>query len=133
MPLRRLTALHAGASKVSLPAFFPSVSSSRRAYAVGLHRVNQSDGWNHPQFLVLLSISTVRPREEGRDDPDLHEAMRNNTVVLMDSGNYESYWMQLRAVGSKSTSMKLFRKCVARSLSVLTSRTRQPISSGMLG
>lgn len=96
MPPRRLTAFHAGASTVSLPAFFPSVSSIKTGlppldYIASLRAM---DGIT-PQFLVsAFDIQRAAAEVKAEMVRVLHDAMRNNAVVLMDSGNYESYWMQ---------------------------------------
>jgi queuine/archaeosine tRNA-ribosyltransferase len=98
MPVSRLANLDTGNSKVSLPAFFPSVSSVKTSMPpadyIALLRAMVSIA---PQFLVS-AFDLMRATADAKTNmaENLEEALRNNAVVLMDSGNYESYWTRAR-------------------------------------
>ncbi len=99
MPVSRLAVLEAGNSKVSLPAFFPSVSSIKTGlspvdYIASLRAMASVTS----QFLVsAFDVQRATADMKAKIAGLLHDAIRDNTVVLMDSGNYESYWMQAQS------------------------------------
>ena len=99
MPISRLAVLEAGKLKVLLPVFFPSVSSIKTGlspvdYIASLRAMASVTS----QFLVsAFDVQRTTPDMKAKIVGLLHDAIRDNTVVLMDSGNYESYWMQARS------------------------------------
>jgi queuine/archaeosine tRNA-ribosyltransferase len=90
--MTRPSDFHIGGVSLALPAFFPSVSSikANRApldyvqflVAVGAPRflISAYDVWHCPELTELKST--------------ISSALEHNTLVLLDSGNYERYWTQ---------------------------------------
>lgn len=99
MPVSRLPALQAGNLRVALPAFFPSVSSIKTGlppvdYIGSLRAMDAVTS----QFLVSAYDVHRAPADVKATMLGLlHDATRDSTVVLMDSGNYESYWLQVQS------------------------------------
>lgn len=99
MPMSRLAALEAGNSKVPLPAFFPSVSSIKTGllpldYIASLRAMASVTS----QFLVsAFDVQRAPSDMKAKIAGLLLDAIKDNTVILMDSGNYESYWMQAQS------------------------------------
>lgn len=99
MPVSRLSYLKAGNSTVSLPAFFPSVSSIKTGmspvdYLASLRAMASVTS----QFLVsAFDVQRTTADLRAKMIELLHDAIRDETVVLMDSGNYESYWMRAQS------------------------------------
>ena len=91
--------LKIGSVELKAPVFFPSVSSVKTAlspvdYVRFLNAISPLNG----QFLIS-AFDLCRPNDAEREAL-LHELVRARdagTVVLMDSGNYESYWKEARA------------------------------------
>ena len=96
MPVGRLAILQAGNSRVSLPAFFPSVSSIKTSmppfdYIASLRAMASVTSY----FLVsAFDVHRAPADVKQKMIAALHDATKDHMVVLMDSGNYESYWLQ---------------------------------------
>lgn len=87
----RISQLSAGGKRLSLPAFFPSISSIKTNFSPFEYlRLLVQIG--HPQFLIS-AYDLLRAETEGSDTQALiGDAGANNVIILTDSGNYESYW-----------------------------------------
>jgi hypothetical protein len=94
MSVARPELIDLGTARLSVPAFFPSVSSVKTALVP-------------PQYVALLhSLRSVTPlflvsafdlREANEELARLlDQSIAEGVTVLMDSGNYESYWKNAR-------------------------------------
>lgn len=94
MRIERPERIRIGDSELLLPVFFPSVSSVKTAmlplhYAELLSSLTAING----QFLIsAFDIWQASAEDKEKFLGLLGKARDNGTVVLMDSGNYESYW-----------------------------------------
>lgn len=99
MTFNRPRKISFGLIELDVPAFFPSISSVKTALPTldYVRLINALNPFNR-QFLVSafdLARSDDSKREEFRRE--LARARDAGTVVLMDSGNYESYWKDAKA------------------------------------
>ncbi len=88
-----------GKVELGLPIFFPSVSSVKTALApLEYVRVINALRASNGQFLVS-AFDLCRADNAERTDFQgaLAHARKTGAVVLMDSGNYESYWKNARS------------------------------------
>ena len=77
---------------VALPSFFPSVSSVKTRLAP-VECVDLLALSRRPRFLVsAYDVAHCTRGERYRMDAALLRAQECGSVILMDSGNYESYW-----------------------------------------
>lgn len=77
---------------VALPCFFPSVSSVK-TNLLPVDYVELLAAAAHPQLLVsAYDIANSNEEHRQRIDYALKRSKNNGSVVLMDSGKYESFW-----------------------------------------
>lgn len=95
----RAQSLKIGTIEVGLPIFFPSVSSVKTAlppleYVRVINALSTING----QFLVS-AFDLCRTSDVVREafQKELNHARETGALVLMDSGNYESYWKDARS------------------------------------
>lgn len=99
MPYNRPTRLEIGAVGIELPTLFPSISSIKTnwqpsEYLALLSRLGAVGA--SPQFLV--SAFDLAPLA-GSEREEAKQALRlEGSLSLMDSGNYESYWMRQQGI-----------------------------------
>jgi len=76
------------------PIFFPSVSSVKTALApLDYVRVlNALTGLNGQYLISAYDLSSMNDSDQEAITSELSHAIEAGAVVLMDSGNYESYW-----------------------------------------
>ena len=75
-----------------LPCFFPSVSSVK-TNLMAVDYVELLAAAGHSLFLVsAYDIAHCADNEQLRIDNALRQSKERGTVILMDSGNYESFW-----------------------------------------
>lgn len=113
----RLTHLDIGSVKLTLPVYFPSVSSVKtNLFTLDYIRILNSLSSLYGQFLIsAFDLQHAGPSQEAIQG-ELAAAMSKGSVILMDSGNYESYWKDARAVWQQSTFHDALRKfpcCIA--------------------
>jgi queuine/archaeosine tRNA-ribosyltransferase len=83
---------HIGTTPIRLPVFFPSVSSVKTNLSPAEY-VSVLCSLSKKQFLVsAYDLQNCRPDEQSEVSTKLAEAKANGSKVLMDSGNYESFW-----------------------------------------
>lgn len=97
MTVSRLECIVVGRARQSVPAFFPSISTVKTAllpgeYLATLHALRDVS----PQFLVS-AFDLARTADLENAAGLLAAAQDAGTTVLMDSGNYESYWKDEQA------------------------------------
>jgi len=100
MALNRPKKLRIGAVELDVPVFFPSVSSVKTALSpLDYVRFINAIGALNGQFLVS-AFDLCRSDSSQREvfQQELAHARGAGTVVLMDSGNYESYWKEAQAI-----------------------------------
>ena len=79
---------------LSLPAFFPSVSSLK-ADLIPLDYISVLTELEYPLFLVsAFDIHDAKPPDRSSIEALLTTACAQGTVVLLDSGRYESTWIR---------------------------------------
>lgn len=92
MEINRAVKLHVAGTVLQLPCFFPSVSSVR----TNLHPVDYIELLSlrgYPLFLVsAYDLAHCAKNQRQRIDKVLKQSKEHGTAILMDSGNYESFW-----------------------------------------
>ena len=92
MEINRSTELYVAGAALQLPCFFPSVSSVR----TNLKPVDYIDLLNlsgHPLFLVsAYDLTHCSDNQRQSIDIALKRSKERGSAILMDSGNYESFW-----------------------------------------
>jgi queuine/archaeosine tRNA-ribosyltransferase len=94
MPIARPGAIAFGTTSLTVPAFFPSVSSVKTTlepshYVALLHSLRD--------VMPLFLVSAFDLREADAELARLLDhSIAEGVTVLMDSGNYESYWKSAR-------------------------------------
>lgn len=97
MTMQRLSEIKIGEGILQLPVYFPSVSSVKTALSI-FGYTSVLCAFQMKQFLVSAYDLHFADADQQRNVKELiAESMRNGTVVLMDSGNYESYWHDKKA------------------------------------
>ena len=89
----RRTSLAIRGTSLSLPAFFPSISSVE-ANLKPVEYLRVLTGIDHPLFLISAYDihNCTNERDRKRIKALLREAVRNGKAVILDSGRYESFW-----------------------------------------
>lgn len=81
-----------GESVLRVPVYFPSVSSVKTALSI-FEYTSVLSAMQMNQFLVsAFDIHFSDTDQQQRIQDKITEASNNGATVLMDSGNYESYW-----------------------------------------
>lgn len=92
MKINRAVKLHVAGTVLQLPCFFPSVSSVR----TNLQPVDYIELLSlcgYPLFLVsAYDLAHCAKNQRQRIDKVLKQSKEHGTTILMDSGNYESFW-----------------------------------------
>lgn len=93
-----------GTIEIDIPTFFPSVSSVKTALPpIDYIRLLNALGTINSQYLVSafdLARANTADKEEFKQL--LTHGNENGTIVLMDSGNYESYWKDSQLIWSQA-------------------------------
>jgi hypothetical protein len=127
MSVRRAKTLSVGAMSVSLPCFFPSISSVK----MNLQQVDCLEflvASGHPWFLVsAYNVANGGAAEHRvRMQYLLARAATANQVVMMDSGKYEAFWKADASCGVWSGFTKYAGLCTTILVSAITIR-RLPV------
>lgn len=94
MTAARQRDLVVGGATLRLPCFFPSVSSVKTNLRPADY-VELLAASKHPLYLVsAFDIANAGPDDETRLRTALGASRNGGTVILLDSGNYEAYWMK---------------------------------------
>ena len=92
METNRSTELHIAGTVLQLPCFFPSVSSIRTNLNP-VDYVELLDLSGHLLFLVsAYDLAHCPDNQRQRMDTALQQSKERGAAILMDSGNYESFW-----------------------------------------
>ena len=92
MAINRDMELYIAGTVLQLPCFFPSVSSVRTNLNP-VDYVELLDLSGHPHFLVSAYDLFHCPNDQyQRIDTTLKQSKARGSAILMDSGNYESFW-----------------------------------------
>ena len=92
MAISRGKELNVAQTAVPIPCFFPSVSSVKTNLEP-VDYVELLTAVGHPHFLVsAYDIANCSADDRLRIDTALTESRNSDSVILMDSGNYEGYW-----------------------------------------
>ena len=92
MAINRDMELYVAGTVLQLPCFFPSVSSVRTNLNP-VDYVELLDLSGHPHFLVsAYDLSHCHDDQYQRMDTALKQSKARGSAILMDSGNYESFW-----------------------------------------
>ena len=102
--LTRPNRLRLGESNLDLPVFFPSISSVKTNLSLlNYVRVLTALGRPGSQFLVsAFDLGRTLGSQRDALRHELSRARRNRHIVLMDSGNYESYWKDAQSTWLQS-------------------------------
>jgi queuine/archaeosine tRNA-ribosyltransferase len=88
----RATYLPIGGISIPLPCFFPSISSVK-TYVPIIDHFRVLKAFKHPLFLVsAYDIHHSKDTKRAEIEKILSESFQSNIAILLDSGNYESYW-----------------------------------------
>ena len=78
--------------ELDLPLFFPSISSVKTNFSV-IDYLKLIKACNTNNFLIsAYDIHNQKPNIKSEIISILEELKQNDVLILMDSGNYESYW-----------------------------------------
>lgn len=92
MAVTRQNNLCIGGATVSLPCFFPSVSSVK-TNLMPVDYIELLDAAAHPLYLVsAYDIANSCPEHQQRIESALRRSRTKGSAILMDCGNYESFW-----------------------------------------
>ena len=92
--IKRQSHLPVSGLSIPLPCFFPSISTIKTNLSL-CEYLKLLVALGHPQFLLsAYDFYHVAPSERRKVAVLLSRAIRANRIVLLDSGNYESYWME---------------------------------------
>ena len=92
MEINRSTELYVAGTVLQLPCFFPSVSSVRTNLKP-VDYIDLLDLSGHPLFLVsAYDLAHCSDNQRQCMDIALKQSKERGSVILMDSGNYESFW-----------------------------------------
>ena len=92
--MQRVNEIEFGAARVVLPSFYPSVSSVK-TNLLPADYVQLLTDLQFPQFLLsAYDYQHATEQDRHRIDEYLARARGNGTTILLDSGNYESYWLR---------------------------------------
>jgi queuine/archaeosine tRNA-ribosyltransferase len=81
-----------GGITMPLPCFFPSISTVKNNLPI-LEYLQILTALHHPLFLIsAYDLYKCKPKQFSKANKLLDHASKNNQIVLLDSGNYESYW-----------------------------------------
>jgi queuine/archaeosine tRNA-ribosyltransferase len=91
--MNRLKSVAIGGRSIRLPCFFPSISSVKSnlkpvEYLTILRAVHE------PHFLISAYDLSNAKTDETRIENLMQESADSGTIILLDSGNYESFWKQ---------------------------------------
>src|SRR6267154_2038221 len=89
--IERPTKIYFGGVELPIPVFFPSVSSIK-TNLLPVEYVQLLAASGIPQFLVSAYDVVNCPEKEEMANA-VNAALGERTVILLDSGNYESFWM----------------------------------------
>jgi hypothetical protein len=86
-----------GGVSLNLPAFFPSISSVK-ANLKPLEYLRVLTSVGHPLFLISAYdiYNCTNKHEQKRIEVMLRDAVINQKAIILDSGNYESYWQKTK-------------------------------------
>jgi queuine/archaeosine tRNA-ribosyltransferase len=96
----RASSIQIGSAKLELPVLFLSVSSVKTALPpLEYVRLLIALRASFPQFLVS-AFDLLRSSDEAQSELQklLDQARKESCMILMDSGNYESFWKDARTV-----------------------------------
>jgi queuine/archaeosine tRNA-ribosyltransferase len=92
--MQRLHEIKFGTKGFLLPCFFPSVSSVKTNLSIADY-VELLMGIGFPNFLIsAYDYEHATEVERHKIAEHLKRAELNDTVILLDSGNYESFWLR---------------------------------------
>lgn len=92
MAQSRVFDLYVAQKVIPMPCFFPSVSSVK-TNLMPVDYLELLDAAAHPLFLAsAYDIADCVPAQRARMDAALAKSQARGTAILMDSGNYESFW-----------------------------------------
>jgi len=88
----RIQSLYLGGISVPLPCFFPSVSSVK-TNLMPVDYIELLTAAAHPLYLVsAYDIASSTAEHRARISAALKRSRARGSVILLDSGNYESFW-----------------------------------------
>ena len=92
MEINRDMEMHVAGTVLQLPCFFPSVSSVRTNLKP-VDYIDLLDLSGHPLYLIsAYDLAHCPNNQRQRIDIALKQSKARGSVILMDSGNYESFW-----------------------------------------
>jgi len=92
MTVTRQFNLFVAGTTLSIPCFFPSVSSVK-TNLMPIDYIDLLEAAKHPLFLVsAFDIANSGPEHKERIESALNRSKQRSSVILMDSGNYEGFW-----------------------------------------
>ena len=93
MPLRIPRTLPIGGFTLELPCFFPAISSVKANFST-LEYLSVITAIDYPQCLIsAYDIANCPPAQRTQIEKLLHQRTESS-IILLDSGNYEKYWLR---------------------------------------
>jgi queuine/archaeosine tRNA-ribosyltransferase len=96
--MKRLREIRTGERVLQLPVYFPSVSSVKTGLSI-FEYISILCALQTKQFLIsAYDLHYADADQQHKVRELIAESVRNGATVLMDSGNYESYWHDKKEV-----------------------------------
>lgn len=109
--MKRDTSFLLGKSRLDLPVFFPSISSVKNSYDLEYYLQVASQLIINKAFLVsAYDVAFSTNMENAQQLLDLSK--KNNTIIMLDSGNYESYWKDKKNIWLQSNYHEILKTSV---------------------
>ncbi|MEN6318928.1 MAG: toll/interleukin-1 receptor domain-containing protein [Syntrophaceae bacterium] len=92
--VNRVESLPARGVLIDLPCFFPSISSTAKSTLSVIDHFEVLLNTKYPYFLIsAYDIYKLRKNKNRKINALLKKAKQQDTIMLLDSGNYERYWL----------------------------------------
>lgn len=109
MATDRLTTLRFGEHTVLLPAYFPSISSVKTALRPTdyLHVLSSLINLNSHFLISAFDLATAGQQDD--TERLLRTTCNAGALILLDSGNYESFWKDAKAIWTQEAFHEILR------------------------
>lgn len=102
--VKRQESLHTRNGTIELPCFFPSMSSTAKSTLNVIDHFELLIKINYPYY--LLSAYDIYKLRKVKKDSDkiktfIKKANEQSSIILLDSGNYEKYWLEEKFLDKK--------------------------------
>ena len=92
MTISRPTTIEIGNTKIDVPIFFPSISTVKTTISPLFHVSVLLCLREKNKNLLISAFDLLREKDSNELISELRSAIDTEMIILMDSGNYESFW-----------------------------------------